>query len=793
MIFKSSKQLMAGTIAAALCVTAVSLNFTPNFSSYATSDQNEQFYIDGYHYEFYNMSDIGECSFEPDNEGGFDASWSGIMECQFDKGIYGNELPNDPESVIINYDLEFSPLTDNEEVTDGSSRVGIYGWLVPKSARYNIEYAIIDYQCNFDTENYANILELQNIGSYELDGVTYDLYNKKADLTVFSFDANVEKYFSFRRDNSIGSGASVNLKSSIDLTKHMEEWQKLGMERSNIYSTMLDVRAWMSSGSAKLNSCDINITEKEREAFPEDGCFYNIVPVNNNGTFEMKPLGEGGYQAEWDEYSDVTFRKGRSFAEVPFDYHDEDCIIADYDIEVSANKYGNAQSMIDIGIHGWLDIEEGSDWKDEFNIVLGRKNYYFPSNYKDFPNDQNVIELGTIEDGGRKFTLYRSIPIHTYGFAGIAEDPPHARYTYWSVASDCVCDKVKAPKLSGKINIRKHIEKFMEQASALERVSNISEMSLDVFTVGAAGAAKVNKFDILLGSDRDEGGKVSYYDWGNVESDSCSMTPNGVGGFSCQWSEGEYKSFAKKLEVNDGISMDDFAVEYDADVNVKAVKGTEWALCASCKSVQSNLEYYVFEGYGESSVKMNSDGTDVKSVDPYSFLEDHAIIKRNSAIINGDRYDLFYLRYKAGEGGLGGYDIYRCVSIKQNAGQKLNKSSHISGSIDWTKHIMAWDSAGFPISDVSSCEVFFETNSPKGTFSLNTCNFKMASKEEELSGDLNGDGSVDNFDVIACRRALLDPENSSYNAEAGDMNGNGKLDVGDLILLTRFILGLAKA
>ena len=59
MIFKSSKQLMAGTIAAALCVTAVSLNFTSNLSSYATSNQNEQFYIDGYHYEFYNMSNIG--------------------------------------------------------------------------------------------------------------------------------------------------------------------------------------------------------------------------------------------------------------------------------------------------------------------------------------------------------------------------------------------------------------------------------------------------------------------------------------------------------------------------------------------------------------------------------------------------------------------------------------------------------------------------------------------------------------------------------------------------------------
>lgn len=796
MIFKSSKQLMAGTIAAALCVTAVSLDFTPNLSSYATSNQNEQFYIDGYHYEFYNMSNIGECSFEPDNEGGFTAEWSGIVECQFDKGIYGNELPNDPESVIINYDLEFSPLTDNEEVSDGSSRVGIYGWLVPKSARYNIEYAVIDYQCNFDTENYANILELQNIGSYELDGMTYDLYNKKADPNGVSFDASVEKYFSFRRDSSIGSGASVSLKSSVDITKHMEEWQKLGMEKSNIYSTMLDVRAWMSSGSAKLNSCDINITEREREAFTEDGCFYKTDPAKNGGDYEMKPLGEGGFEAKWDSDSAVTFSKGKSYANAPFNYNDENCIIADYNVELYPVNYGTDSAM-DIGIHGWLDVNAGSDWKDEFNIVLGRKNYYFPSNYKDFPNDENVIELGTLEDNGRTFKLYRSIPLHTYsvssGVSGIVEAPPHARYTYWSVADNCVVDKVKSPKLSGKINIRKHLEKFMEQASVLERVSSVYELSLDLFTQGGEGSAKVNQFDIHLGSDKDEGGKVTFNKCGSATDENSSIEPNGAGGFTCKWSEGDYKSFSKKLETDGNIDMDSFIVDYDANVNAKSVTGTEWSLCATCKSKQSNLEYYVFEGYGASSVKMNSDGTDVKNVDPYTFLKDHAIIKRNSALINGERYDMFYLRYKGGEGGIGGYDIYRCISIKQNAGQKMGKKCHLSGSIDWSKHIMAWDSAGFPVTSVDSCEVFFETNSPSGDFSLNICGFNTGAESGKVKGDLNGDRSVDNFDVIACRKALLNPDKHLYDTEAGDMNENGVIDIGDLILLTRFILGVSKA
>lgn len=809
MILKSSKQLMAGTIAAALCVTAVSLNFTPNLSSYATSNQDEQFYIDGYHYEFYNMSNIGECSFEPDNEGGFTASWSGIRECQFDKGMYGSDLPNDPESVVINYDLQFSPLTDNEEVTDGSSRVGVYGWLVPRSARYNIEYAIIDYQCNFDTENYASILELQNIGSYEIDGATYDLYNKKASAADFSFDSSVEKYFSFRRDSSIGSGASVELRSSIDLTKHMEEWKKLGMEQSNIYSAMLDVRAWMSSGTAILNSCDINITEKEREAFSEDGCFYKIAPENNNGIFDMKPLGEGGFEAEWDGRSDVTFRKGRSFADAPFNYNDEDCITADYDIDVSAGDYSSSDSCIDISVHGWLDIEKDGDWKDEFNIVLARKNYYFPSNYNKAQNDENVIELGSFEDNGKTFKLYRSIPKHTYVFSDIAEAPPHARYTYWSVAEDCAADDKEAVKLSGQIDIKKHLEKFMENAAALERVSNVYEISLDMLTKQGDGEAKVNMFNVKLGSEKAAAalrhgrkeltGKMTYYNWNGNEAGDCTITPNENGGFSGKWDDGddwtkrEFKYFSQKLEADSEINVDDFSADYDVDIDMFANGDVKWAFCGVCKSSVSNLQYYVFENYSGNSIVKTSTGVSGSAEDSYLFLQDHTILKKNTAVINGETYDLYYLRYKGGEVGIGGYDIYRCVSVKKNAAVNPYVDGHLSGRIDWAKHIMAWDSIGFPVTDMDSCEFLFETNSHVGEFNLNTCSFNATAKDTLLIGDLNSDGAVDNFDVIACRRALLNPDKSNYDSLAGDMNENGKLDVGDLILLTRFILGVSSA
>ena len=122
----------------------------------------------------------------------------------------------------------------------------------------------------------------------------------------------------------------------------------------------------------------------------------------------------------------------------------------------------------------------------------------------------------------------------------------------------------------------------------------------------------------------------------------------------------------------------------------------------------------------------------------------------------------------------------------------MGAKCHLNGSIDWSKHVMAWDSAGFPVTSVESCEVFFETNSPSGDFSLNVCGFNTGEDEVSLKGDLNGDRIVDNFDVIACRKALLNPENHPYDTKAGDMNGNGIIDIGDLILLTRFILGVSR-
>lgn len=60
-------------------------------------------------------------------------------------------------------------------------------------------------------------------------------------------------------------------------------------------------------------------------------------------------------------------------------------------------------------------------------------------------------------------------------------------------------------------------------------------------------------------------------------------------------------------------------------------------------------------------------------------------------------------------------------------------------------------------------------------------------------GDVNVDGNVDSFDVLAVRKMLLNNEidyrKLRYEPYYGDMNGDGKLGISDLILIQKLVLG----
>ena len=58
--------------------------------------------------------------------------------------------------------------------------------------------------------------------------------------------------------------------------------------------------------------------------------------------------------------------------------------------------------------------------------------------------------------------------------------------------------------------------------------------------------------------------------------------------------------------------------------------------------------------------------------------------------------------------------------------------------------------------------------------------------ESHTPGDINGDGSVTNKDVIRLQKYLKD-STTTVNAAALDVNGDGKVNNKDLIRLTRWL------
>ena len=57
-----------------------------------------------------------------------------------------------------------------------------------------------------------------------------------------------------------------------------------------------------------------------------------------------------------------------------------------------------------------------------------------------------------------------------------------------------------------------------------------------------------------------------------------------------------------------------------------------------------------------------------------------------------------------------------------------------------------------------------------------------------IYGDINNDGAIDSFDIVALRK-VLSSQSSSQEDEKADLNGNGIVDCNDLYLLQLYVLG----
>ncbi|WP_295066625.1 alpha/beta hydrolase-fold protein [Ruminococcus sp.] len=68
----------------------------------------------------------------------------------------------------------------------------------------------------------------------------------------------------------------------------------------------------------------------------------------------------------------------------------------------------------------------------------------------------------------------------------------------------------------------------------------------------------------------------------------------------------------------------------------------------------------------------------------------------------------------------------------------------------------------------------------------------IISKKAAVRGDINSDGRVDAFDLILCRKGVVNMFSGGQVDPSTDIDGDGKTQVNDLVLLSQYILGERK-
>lgn len=106
---------------------------------------------------------------------------------------------------------------------------------------------------------------------------------------------------------------------------------------------------------------------------------------------------------------------------------------------------------------------------------------------------------------------------------------------------------------------------------------------------------------------------------------------------------------------------------------------------------------------------------------------------------------------------------------------------------------LTWESSDSSVATVGSDGVVTGRSAGKATVTASlangkTCSFEITVKASFTPGDINGDGAVNNKDVVTLFNYVNGIE-GSYNVPALDPNGDGKVNNKDVVILFRFVSG----
>ena len=134
------------------------------------------------------------------------------------------------------------------------------------------------------------------------------------------------------------------------------------------------------------------------------------------------------------------------------------------------------------------------------------------------------------------------------------------------------------------------------------------------------------------------------------------------------------------------------------------------------------------------------------------------------------------------------------LSLQYKDASGETKYGHIANGISAGEYVQL-SNPDYTLPDGSDFILYVETESGTDGFSLDEVIISKAgapidspTSKKAIYGDINGDESVDIFDLIFARKALVSAPDG-FDADIADVDGDGKFAVNDLVVLAKFILG----
>ena len=458
-----------------------------------------------------------------------------------------------------------------------------------------------------------------------------------------------------------------------------------------------------------------------------DDYVYEIWNAFYEGDVEYENTDNKGFSFSWNDIHNSTALKGKGFEKNTVQADQ----VKDYSIDYSLDI--NTDGIAYVGVQGWM-----SNALAKFHIVEAWASWQ--------PPGENAEKLGSVIIGDTTYDLFWSI------YVGQTFDGRGYNYPmYWSVARRDPLELNSTNHLEGTIDVSGH---FRAWASAGLDLGYLYDIKFGIDAFKSNGSAKLISMDTHMDAATEELFDKFKIHEPYEQHDPLSVSKDG------------------RIITVDFEKENDKAGCYSGNT-VKLTKDAffsgEQSLNVCCGEYRSSAFCYELDPY---DLPAPSDGTAARF--------------QTGARIYADKDTSFkvYLYEYNDEEVLPQDKTYHIGKRICKAGQWTN----IRGLFFDFKH-----------DNFRKYMIIFEADSNVDFF-IDDFFISSAGSADDTAiqtfeagkrGDLNGDGTINSFDTVLCRKAVLKSTGNNIIEESGDANGDFKTNVSDLVLLTKYVLGVS--